>query len=407
MSSIRQYNPGEVIIQQGDPGDTAYIIEKGNVEILVENENGVICIGTRGPQSLIGEMAMVDSQPRVATVRALDDCELLEIDRGDFERRLSGSDPLVRHFMQVILTRYRDMLSRIEHTGNNKIQKTDVKPEDIEKSGGLYEEATQAIRDSHELVHAIGENQICLFYQPIISVKDGSIAGFEGLARWIHPEKGLISPGHFIPLAEESGLVREMTYKNLYEACSLLPEINALFEDDKHPFMSVNFSSQMFAEADLVDIVSDILKKHDSDPRQFKLEITETLLMEHPEEGRKALARCREKGMQVAIDDFGVGYSSLGYLNSYPIDTLKIDRSFVSSMMDHDLSLGLVKAIVGLSKTFGLKTVAEGVEKEQEVTILKGLGVDYIQGFLYAKPMPLEELKKFIGVWEPPEHEED
>lgn len=406
MSSIRQYNPGDVIIQQGDEGDTAYIIEKGNVEIVIENEQGTVQIGTRGPQSLIGEMAMVDAQPRVATVRALDDCELLEIDRNDFERRLSGSDPLVRHFMQVILTRYRDTLSRIEHTGANKPTKTDVRPEDIEKSDSLHEEATQAIRDSHELVHAISEDQIVLFYQPIISVKDGSIAGFEGLARWIHPEKGLISPGHFIPLAEESGLIREMTYKNLYEACSLLPEINELFGDGQRPFMSVNFSSQMFAEPDLVNIISDILKKHKSDPSQFKLEITETLLMEHPEEGRKALAQCREKGMQVAVDDFGVGYSSLGYLNSYPIDTLKIDRSFVSSMMEHDLSLGLVKAIVGLSKTFGLKTVAEGVEQEQEVKILHGLGVDYIQGFLYAKPMPLAELKKFIGAWAPPKHDE-
>jgi EAL domain-containing protein (putative c-di-GMP-specific phosphodiesterase class I) len=167
-------------------------------------------------------------------------------------------------------------------------------------------------------------------------------------------------------------------------------------------FVSVNFSVKDFSEGGFFNQIQTILHEHDTGASQIHLEITESLLMEAPGAAKEALEKCRQHGIHISIDDFGTGYSSLGYLHHFPIDTLKIDQSFIRSMNSAPSSLVLVKAIIGLARNLNMKVIAEGIETEQEASIIRDLGCEECQGFWFAKPLPLEDALKFIQSWTPP-----
>ncbi|HYD17564.1 MAG TPA: EAL domain-containing protein, partial [Patescibacteria group bacterium] len=331
VSAKKQFKRGDLLIREGDKGDSAYIIETGNVEILIQRDGQALQVGTRGPGSLIGEMAMIDDKPRTATVRALDDCEVLEITRDDFARRVETADPVLKMVMRVITNRYRDMIGRtsslVSVTPN-----TNAAAVAAENSNDIHDIAMSTLRIQDELKTAMEENQLTLFYQPIIDVQNMKIAGFEALMRWKHPERGMISPGVFIPVAEESGLIVELSRFALERTCATVPKLqaaaNAATTGAKPLFVGVNFSVKDFAMGDLSAYIIETQKKAGVTPEQIHLEITESLLMEQPESAKNALEKCREAGLDVSIDDFGTGYSSLSYLHYFPIDTLKIDQSF-------------------------------------------------------------------------------
>lgn len=402
----KKFKRGSTLLREGERGDCAYIIEQGNVEILLAKGGQLVQIGTRGPGSLVGEMAIIDDKPRVATVRALDDCEVLEISRDDFTRRVETADPIVRMVMRVILTRYRDVLNRSEFPPKMPLPGS-LAAEDIERSDESHEVAVNSIKIFNELKFALDQNQLTLFYQPIIDIQHMKIAGFEALMRWKHPEKGMISPGIFIPVAEESDLIVGMSKWALDTACETVGQLqkaaNPATAGTDPLFISVNFSVKDFSDGDFSGHVEKTLKKRGTEARHIHLEITESLLMEKPEAAKDALEKCRAMGMHVSIDDFGSGYSSLGYLHYFPINTLKIDQSFIRSMLTQEASYILVKAIIGLAKNLKMKVIAEGVETKEEAVSVRSLGCELCQGFWFAKPLPLEEAKAFVKNWQPPD----
>lgn len=239
QKSPTEYKAGEIIVKQGDLGETAYVIEDGLVEILIERPDGQTQqVGTRGPGALIGEMAIVDHGTRTATVRAIHDCTLLEITHEDFKQRLEEADPILQMFTQVILARYRDMVTRAEILGESLDEpKTEAGAELHSRT-----DAVEAIKIANELEKAIQNDKLDLHYQPIIDFQKGEICGFEALMRWNHRKNGFISPGVFIPIAEKSGLIVEASKWALRRACRDLKNI----ENEtglKDLYMSVNFSS--------------------------------------------------------------------------------------------------------------------------------------------------------------------
>ena len=395
----RYFGTGDIIMKQGDEGDVAYIIEDGKVEVLLENPDGSMqLVATRGKGTIMGEMAIVDNQKRIATVRALEPCTMLEITRQDFSRRLESSDPILQMIIKVILMRYRDTLARAGVLGESP---TYPPPEEMEREAMGNEIAVDKIKMANELKTALSNRELTLHYQPILSMDGSQIKGFEALMRWPQPDGSMISPGQFIPVAEESGLIVDASDWALREACEALKRIEYDMQvAGKNPepplFMSVNFSALDFAEENFAQKLYEILSETDVQPSQIRLEITEGLLMQNPEQTRETLNICKKAGLKVSIDDFGTGYSSLSYLHSFPIDTIKIDRSFVCRMVDENNSKALVNSLIALAASLDMGTVAEGVENEAEADILNTMGCDMVQGFFFARPMDEEKLKTWL-----------
>ncbi len=240
-----------------------------------------------------------------------------------------------------------------------------------------------------DLRYAIVCHELELFYQPIVDLSDGKIAGFEALVRWNHPTRGLVSPSEFIPVAESTGLIVPITNELLREACRQLGEWTAV--DRRHLNISVNLSGKHFGEPGLVDRIAQVLSEHGVAPERLKLEITESALMENAETTIAMLNRIKETGVKISIDDFGTGYSSLSYLNRFPIDTLKVDRSFVSDMTSGTENREIVRTVIALATTLGLDTIAEGIETEEQLQLLRKLGCDYGQGYLFSRPIPKDQ----------------
>lgn len=384
------FAPGDMIMTQGEMGDNAYLIEDGQVEVFVTDDNAAQTLGKRGTGAIIGEMAIVDSRPRTASVRALTPCTLLAISREDFERRLAHADPVMKMVMQVILARYRAILY-----GPNS-EHSDKDAEAIERSQPVSEKAFETIRMTHDFREAILGYQLRLHYQPIINIITGKVAGFEALMRWHHPTKGMISPAVFIPIAEESGLIVHASRWSLRETVYMMNRLKFEHDLPEPWFCSINFTGLDLAAEDFADHVAETLQGTGIHPSRIKLEITERMLIDDPEGAINTLKKCRETGLTVALDDFGTGYSSLSYLHRFPIDTMKIDRSFVLEMTTSHASLTLVKAIIALAKGLGMSVVAEGVEKQEESDLLLQNGCEMIQGYLYAKPMAEDALVEWL-----------
>jgi diguanylate cyclase (GGDEF)-like protein len=247
-----------------------------------------------------------------------------------------------------------------------------------------------------DLRYAIERNEFRIFFQPIVTLETGKLAGFEALVRWQHPERGLVSPADFIPVAEETGLIMPMTEWILRESCSQLSRWRWQSPLNRSLLVSVNLSSKHFTQADLADQVRHILQETGLEPFCLKLEITESAVMENAESTTRLLNQLREIGVQLSIDDFGTGYSSLSYLHRFPIDTLKIDRSFVSRMGKAGENSEIVQTIITLAKNLEMDVIAEGVETAEQVEILRKLDCRYGQGYLFSKPQPAADIEKLM-----------
>jgi diguanylate cyclase (GGDEF)-like protein len=259
----------------------------------------------------------------------------------------------------------------------------------------MHTRAVTLLRLESDLRRAIEKQELRVFYQPIVSVENGNLYGFEALVRWHHPDRGIVSPGDFIPLAEETGLILPLGMIVLHEACNQLRKWQQHSLSDRDLIMSVNLSGKQLMQPDLTDRIEEVLRESQVSPWHLKLEITETVVMENPELASITLAKLRGLGVRLSIDDFGTGYSSLSYLNRFPVDTLKIDRSFISGMMQADDNLQIVKTIMTLAANLGMQVVAEGVETEEELNQLKLMKCQYAQGYLFAKPMDALEAGRF------------
>ncbi|WP_374371878.1 putative bifunctional diguanylate cyclase/phosphodiesterase [Dongia sp.] len=253
----------------------------------------------------------------------------------------------------------------------------------------MQRRARDRLRIEAELHLALRRQELLLLYQPIVDLKTGQIAGFEGLVRWQHPQRGMISPMDFIPIAEETGLIIPMGTWVVQEACR---QARVWLDQGVNPnlFISVNVSSRQLDGPALPEIVRQSLRENRIGPSHLKLEITESAVMRDFEVTLKLLGRLKEIGVGLSLDDFGTGYSSLSLLRRLPIDTLKVDKSFVSAMRGDESGVKMVEAILQLARLFGLKVVAEGIEQAEEEGLLKERACDFGQGWHYGKPLPQE-----------------
>lgn len=254
----------------------------------------------------------------------------------------------------------------------------------------------ERVRLETDLRLAIDRGELSLDYQPIIALNNGHLIGFEALLRWKHSELGPISPDKFIPIAEDSGLIRPITVWILETTTLQLSRWQKIAPEYANLIVSVNISGKHLTDFDLVDDVESALSLSSIPPATLKLEITESVAMENPEHTINLLNRLKKTGVQLSIDDFGTGYSSLSYLHRLPFDTMKIDRSFVYTVGDQGENSEILRTVIMLAKNLRMRVVAEGIETESQLSLLQNLGCDYGQGFLIAKPKGKEETEKLL-----------
>lgn len=391
-----------VLFRKGEIRQCAYLIDSGTVSIFGNDDGGadkLLCHISAG--EIFGEMALVDDAPRTATAITTAECEIFIIPRDALQNRLQGLDPIVSLLISLLIERYR--LTRIhlpealkqdkegdqfitKLTRHQHISRDALKMHDIHQQ---KENALRELKLEQELRKGLEARQFVPFLQPIVNLETGAVIGFEALIRWQHPEKGLIFPDQFIPVAEHTNVVQQLDRLMLEKACETFPLLDAI--GGKDMFISVNMSGINFDTQNIVRSMCDVLARYGVSPQRIKLEITESALIADPAHAEEVLRGLKEVGFTIALDDFGTGYSSLGYLHRFTIDSIKIDRSFVSRLNGGEKSLEIVSAIIGLAKIFHLGTIAEGIEQEADIKTLCQLGCTMGQGYYFSKPLPVAD----------------
>jgi EAL domain-containing protein (putative c-di-GMP-specific phosphodiesterase class I) len=265
----------------------------------------------------------------------------------------------------------------------------------------MHGELMSRLKMETDLRRACERDELFVDYQPIVSLENRTLIGFEALVRWRHPEFGLVPPKEFIPVAEETGQILTIGQTVLESACRQAREWQMRYPAAPPLFVSVNLSVKQFNQPGLVENIASLLERFQLPPRCLKLEITESVFSDNIEAAVGLLTQLRELGVQLSIDDFGTGYSSLSYLQRFPIDTLKIDRSFVTQMMENEENLAIVRTIVALAQNLGMDVVAEGVETEDQLRLLRKLECENGQGYLFSTPLGGGQLNQFISDYIP------
>ncbi|WP_035068095.1 putative bifunctional diguanylate cyclase/phosphodiesterase [Nitratidesulfovibrio termitidis] len=261
----------------------------------------------------------------------------------------------------------------------------------------MLEQAMNLMQLEIDLHRALDNNEFFLVYQPIMSLHDRKLTGFEALVRWNHPDRGIVGPSEFIPVSESTGQIHQVGRWVLAEACRALGAWREQQPSMRGVVMHVNLSARQLSQPGLVEQVAAVLRETGLPARCLKLEVTETMLMENPDYANMVLRRLKEIGVRLCIDDFGTGYSSLSYLQQFPIDTLKVDQSFVARMCREPGHFKIVQAVVALAHSLGLDVVAEGVEEEEQRIMLSELSCEGGQGYLFSRPVPGEDVPAMFG----------
>jgi diguanylate cyclase (GGDEF)-like protein len=261
---------------------------------------------------------------------------------------------------------------------------------------GMHAKAIARLCLESDLRLAIERDEFRIHYQPIIALESNRLAGFEALVRWEHPQRGLVMPGEFIPVAEETGLIMAIGEFVLQQSCKRMVAWQRLSPAYRSLSLSVNLSSRQVSQPDLIEKIRGVLEETGIDPHCLKLEITESVVMENAEAATMMFKQLRALGVQLSIDDFGTGYSSLSYLHRFPVNYLKIDKSFVGRMTEAKDNSEIVRTIITLGRNLGLEVVAEGVETEHQNKQLKALGCDFGQGYLFSRPIDGEAVPAML-----------
>lgn len=408
--TIRRYvfPKGTILFRKGESRQCAYLIDKGEVNIYGHDDGEdeeLLC--SLGEGEIFGEMALVEDAPRTATAITATETEIFIIPRDSLNERVRGLDPIVSLLMSLLIERYR--VTRIhlpesvkmDKAGgfSEKISRYEKLPKDVLRIRSAAEAmgvARKELSMEQDIRRGLEQREFSPVLQPILKLPECRIVGFEALIRWDHPERGLVMPDDFIPVAERTNVVQHLDRLMLEKACEVLPELEKTAGPGNDLFISVNLSGINFGSIDVVRTVRDTLERTNTAPHKIKMEITESALISEPDQAESVLQGLRDLGVTVALDDFGTGYSSLGYLHRFPIDTIKIDRSFVARLHDGEKSIDIVAAIAGLAKTFKMSIVAEGIEQEEDVKVLNDLHCDFGQGYYFSKPLPLDAAHEFI-----------
>jgi diguanylate cyclase (GGDEF)-like protein len=263
---------------------------------------------------------------------------------------------------------------------------------------GMHENIVNMLRMERDLRKALEREEFCLYYQPIISLETHKTVGLEALVRWEHPEQGMISPELFIPLTEETGLIKELGLWVFDTACVQLRRWQTQFAHHANLGMNINVSPVQMKQSHLVRDIHDIIEKTGIEPPTCRVEITEGAMMQNPKTALTVLNDLKSLNVLLYIDDFGTGYSSLSYLQQFPIDALKIDKSFIDKIEASARSAQVVRAIIALGKAFDLRVVAEGVENALQVSMLKLAHCNHLQGYFFSRPLDAQSIEAFLRV---------
>ena len=258
----------------------------------------------------------------------------------------------------------------------------------------MHEAALANLQSRQQLKLAVEREEFVLFFQPLLDLRDESLYGMEALIRWNHPSRGILAPGAFIALAEETGHIIAMGQWVLRQACRELARFNALCDHDL--VMSLNVSTRQLDIPTFFADLKDALHDSEVDPTLIQLEITESIFLKDAERIGQLFRDIRALGVQIAFDDFGTGYSSLSYLERYPIDTLKLDQSFVQRMVKSSINAEIVQMVMQLARATGMKVSAEGVEEREQAAALVACGCHLAQGYLFSKPVPRDQMNALV-----------
>jgi diguanylate cyclase (GGDEF)-like protein len=261
---------------------------------------------------------------------------------------------------------------------------------------GMRGRAVARLELESDLRSAIDENHFVVYYQPEVALTTGKVVGYEALVRWNHPQRGMVMPGEFLPVAEETGLIVPLGRWVMREACRQMAEWQRIHPQQPALTISVNASSRELADPDLVPNVARILQETGLDPKSLRIEVTESSIVEDHDRTASTLRRLKDLDVSLEIDDFGTGYSSLSRLHEYPFSTVKIDRSFVKDLDTEPESLHLVETILRLAEGLGLSVIAEGIETQEQLAKLTSLGCGYGQGYYFSRPADSHSTQKAI-----------
>jgi EAL domain-containing protein (putative c-di-GMP-specific phosphodiesterase class I) len=393
MIYSKSFRAGEEIFCIGDRGRNAYMIERGEVEISNFQDGEQVVIATLGDGEIFGEMSMIDEAPRSATVRATKDTDAIVIQRSRYMGSFHSDNPMMNLIVRVILNRFRETQHLI--SGKTALDRVDD-PSLTE----IRDLALNRLNIEKDMRDALSKGEFAMNFQPIVSLDTGHLAGFEALMRWQKSDGSFVSPVEFIPLAEETGYIVELGRWALEDSLakhkSLMQAWSKSFPDQPSPFMSVNVSGLQLSELKEIDALAGIIADSEVDPAYIKLEITETMMVENFAHATDALNKLKDLGTSIALDDFGTGYSSLSYLHQFPLDTIKIDRSFVVNMDQSTSSYRVVNGIARLALALETNIVAEGIEEKAQMDTLREMGCQYGQGYYMSRPLGFDQAIELI-----------
>jgi EAL domain-containing protein (putative c-di-GMP-specific phosphodiesterase class I)/CRP-like cAMP-binding protein len=391
--NVCTFAPGEMIFTEGSPADSAYVIESGYVEVFVGPEAEAIQLNILGPGDIFGEMGIIDASPRSASTKAISHCRCIVVAASQIAERIASATPMVRLLMSMALHRTRTQNSFLKTVGGapRKSLYNQLESDPSYLKSQQYQQILTNIKLESELQNSIKNNELRLYYQPLVDLAQNSIVGFESLLRWRSPSRGMVSPQQFIPLAEETSLILPISTWLLERACIDLRRFQNQMQRvglaSQNFFVSVNISVKQFQEPDFLGQLLNLTRQYGIKPKQLKLEVTERVFLDDLA-AINAIKQCRAAGFEVALDDFGIGYSSFNYLECCEIDSLKIDKSFTQKLCSSSRAQVLIKTIVDMAKQLGFPAVVEGIETEEQRQIVQNLGCEIGQGYLFSQPVP-------------------
>jgi EAL domain-containing protein (putative c-di-GMP-specific phosphodiesterase class I) len=382
---VRTLKANEIIFREGDVGDCAYLIESGSVLIFLNHDGVEYPLKVLGKGEVFGEMSLIDNSLRSASCRTQEKTKLMVVTREQLLERIQTADPVVRLLMRALLSRLRHQNDTIR--GKASSQETFEHEED--KKAALSQ-----IEQENRIATALKNREFIPWYQPIYNLHSRRIIGSEALMRWVSHDGIVASPATFIDIMENSSLIVEAGYAMLDQCMKHLTQLLSIVPDDF--FISINISGRQFSEANFLADIEKLRQKYKLSAQQIKLEVTERVMMEGPQ-SLTTLQNCRALGYKLAIDDFGTGFSSLQYLASMPLHDLKIDRGFVTKMLENEKSLSIVRSLIHMAQLLGMNIIAEGIETQEQWQSLRSLGVKMGQGYLFCKPVPFNEFSKLLN----------